>query len=366
MANRKRWLSGLAEVRRAADERGAALIIVLVALVGLTALAAAGMVLTDTELKVSQNVEASTNAFYAADAGLQEYLGGKTDGTSAETFSYAAGVATVGGTQLLDLDDDDRVLYRIASGADYTPPEGGAASRTVTALAVYSLGTFKVKSAFTSPNGLLKNGGSGQIDGYDQATGGDPECPASPLSPVPGVAVPPGGYTQSGGSLVPDGDPPVDDSQGALDLIDETEIDWDGIVNGNALPADYTIPPDSWPDFGSMGPDEWPVIYADGNLVISDTENGQGTLIVRGNLQMNGDFEWDGIVLVGGYITSNGYQTVEGAIVGGLNLDLGESVPSSDLGNGNKKFLYNSCYVLKAKKGMGGLAQVPGTWSERM
>ena len=62
------------------NERGAALMIVLVALVGLTALAAAGMVLTETELRASQNQEAGTNAFYVADAGLQQYLGTKVDG----------------------------------------------------------------------------------------------------------------------------------------------------------------------------------------------------------------------------------------------------------------------------------------------
>jgi len=65
--------------------------IVLVALVGLTALAAAGMVITETQLRASENQEAGMNAFYAADAGLQQYLGTKVVATSTDTFAYAAG-----------------------------------------------------------------------------------------------------------------------------------------------------------------------------------------------------------------------------------------------------------------------------------
>ena len=57
---------------------------------------------------------------------------------------------------------------------------------------------------------------------------------------------------------------------------------------------------------------------------------------------LDGNFNWDGLVLVGGYLTSNGYQTVEGATITGLNELLGETTPASDLGNGNKEFFYDS------------------------
>jgi hypothetical protein len=81
---------------------------------------------------------------------------------------------------------------------------------------------------------------------------------------------------------------------------------------------------------------------------------------------MNGDFSWNGLVLVGGYLTSNGFQTVEGATITGLNELLGESTPSSDLGNGNKAFRYQSCYLTMASRAaFGGLSEVPGSWFER-
>ena len=339
--------------------------IVLVALVGLTALAAAGMVLTETELRASQNQEAGTAAFYAADAGLQQYLGTKAEATTTDTFSYSAGTAIVEGEKVLDL-PNDRVLYRIRSVSSYTPPEGGTASRTVSRLALFSAGSVVATASFASGSGLLKNGGTGTISGVDLATAGDPNCPNSPAPTVAGVAVPPGGYVQNGGTLIPDGTPDIYEAPSSLELLQSTGVPWNKIVNQGLLAPDYTIPPDNWPDFDAMGSDEWPVIYVKNNIEVTPTESGRGTLIVRNNLTMNGSFEWDGLVLVGGYVTSNGYQTVSGATITGLNELIGETTPASDLGNGNKKFLYDSCKLTYASKAaFGGLSEVPGSWFER-
>ena len=68
------------------EERGAALVIVLIALVGLTALAAAGMVTTGSDLQIAENMDSSTRAFFAADAGLKTYMGSNSDGTSGATY----------------------------------------------------------------------------------------------------------------------------------------------------------------------------------------------------------------------------------------------------------------------------------------
>ncbi len=347
------------------SERGSALLIVLVTLVGLTALAAAGMVLTETQLRASENQEAGTNAFYAADAGLQQYLGTRVEATSTDTFAYAAGTTVVEGEKMLDL-PNDRVLYRVRAVSSYAPPEGGTASRTVSRLALFSAGSIVATASFASGSGLLKNGGTGTISGTDLASAGDPNCPNSPAPTVAGVAVPPGGYTQNGGDLVPEGTPNVYEAPSGIELLQATGVPWNKIVNQGLLAPDYTIPPDSWPNFGAIDADEWPVIYVKNSIEVSPTQSGWGTLIVRNNLTMNGSFEWDGLVLVGGYITSNGYQTVEGATITGLNELLGETTPASDLGNGNKKFLYHSCNLTMASKAaFGGLSEVPGSWFER-
>jgi hypothetical protein len=347
------------------DERGAALVIVLIALVGLTALAAAGVVSTGSDVRIAENLDASTRAFQAADAGLQTFLSSASDGTSGATYAPdSLTTVTVTSVQLTQL-QGDRVMYRVTSTATYVPVPGDTARRSVSRVAIYSDGTIVVPASFTSAAGFLKNGDAGIISGQDWASAGDPNCPGSPKPPVAGVKVPPSGYTQNGGTPVPDGDPPIDDGQTGQEMLESMGLDWDAVVNGGLISPDYTVPPDTWPNFASLPADEWPVIYVTGSASVSPSNSGRGTLIVRDNLTMNGSFNWDGAVLVGGYITSNGYQTVEGATVAGLNILLGENPASTDIGNGNKVFKYHSCKLKRATNAaFGGLSPVPGTWSE--
>ena len=356
-------------VRSWTGERGAALMIVLVVLVGLTVLGAAGLTVTRNDVRQSENVEASTEAFYAADAGLQRYLGESNDGSTAVTYTIDNSSVTVTPTPLTTLVGGEG-MFSVRSVATHTDATGATTNRAVTALSVYRTGTnFSTTAAFASGTGLLKNGGSGQISGVDTASPSDALCPASPGADVAGVTVPPGGYNQSGGSSVPEGDPDINDSQTAEELLEATNIDWADLHDNGGDIAEYSVPPDAWPDFDALDSDEWPVIYVDGDAELVPEDSGRGTIIVTGNVSMSGSFQWDGILLAGGYLTSNGYQTITGATITGLNVLLGESVPTSDIGNGNKKFLYNSCYVESASKGFmagGGMAIVPGSWAEEI
>lgn len=354
---------------RMRDERGSVVMMVLVVLVGVTILGAAGLAITTDDIRQSENLEASTEAFYAADAGLQRYLGESNNGTSTATYSIGSSSVTVTPTGLTTL-AGGQGMFRVRSVATHTDARGAVTTRAVSALGIYRSGaTITTKAALASGTGLLKNGGSGTISGDDLASLSDPLCPASPTVAVAGVSVPPGEYTQLGGESVPVGDPPIDDSQTAEELLEGTNIPWDDLHDHGGDIADYRVPPDDWPDFDTLEDDEWPVIYVDDNLEVAPEDSGRGTIVVTGNLTMNGSFEWDGIILAGGYMTSNGYQTITGATITGLNLLLGETVPQSDVGNGDKKFLYNSCYVAAASEtllGGGGLAIVPGSWTEEM
>ena len=64
-------------------------------------------------------------------------------------------------------------------------------------------------------------------------------------------------------------------------------------------------------------------------------------------MTISGNRTWDGILLVGGNLTSNGNNTVQGATITGLNVMLGMVVPGAAVGNGNKNYQYNSCNVAK-------------------
>ena len=84
-------------------------------------------------------------------------------------------------------------------------------------------------------------------------------------------------------------------------------------------------------------------------------------LIVTGSLILNGSVSWDGVILVGNDITSNGNSTISGATVSGLNEKLGTYVPGAT-GNGTKQYNYNSCEVAKATTTMGALVTLRNTW----
>ena len=66
----------------------------------------------------------------------------------------------------------------------------------------------------------------------------------------------------------------------------------------------------------------------------------------------------------GGTFTSNGNNTVSGAIITGLNIKLGTSVPQTAVGNGQKTFEYNSCHIAQAMQSLGGLQRISNGWMD--
>ena len=140
----------------------------------------------------------------------------------------------------------------------------------------------------------------------------------------------------------------------APETVASVPLDWNAIVNANAIQPDIEYPGGSWPSSAEWSdPDFWPVIRVNGDFSLP--ADGRGTLIVTGNLLISGSLNWRGIILVGGALTSNGNNTVDGAVISGLNTKLGMSVPVSDLGNGMKTYRYNSCDVASAVKGFVGI-----------
>jgi hypothetical protein len=231
------------------------------------------------------------------------------------------------------------------------------AERTVAQYAVWQPANLDLDAAFTSLSGVDKNGNSGALDGNDG-------CGAFPA--IPGVAVPGGTYTGQTSPI--NGNPdnaPIDlgtpgTSGSAKDAV---EVDWAGISAGTALPPNYTIPGNSWPTAAQMA--NWPVILVNGDLSLSGSEtNGKGILIVTGNLTMGGSWQHDGIVLVGGVLVSNGNNTIQGAVMTGLNIKLGIAVPQVAIANGNKTFQYNSCSIASALKQIGSVRRVRNAWTD--
>lgn len=223
-----------------------------------------------------------------------------------------------------------------------------AGVRTVAQYASWEPANIEVLAGWTAISGIKKNGNSGSFLGWDM-------CQDS--ASVAGVAVPQvPGFNQPATT-----DSLEFDGQTATDMAKNVLVRWKGITNGSALTPQYTVPPDPIPSFADTG--FYPVIKFVGDAGSSGFNGGRGVLIVTGNLDTGSGatFNWKGLVLVGGDITGNGNNYIQGAIISALNVKLGIAVPINVV-NGTKQYQYNSCELAKALMSLGALIPLPNTW----
>jgi len=239
------------------------------------------------------------------------------------------------------------------------------AERSVAQLLRWQTASLDIDAAFTSLSGLHKNGVSGTTTGVDA-------CGAQPT--IPGVAVPNGTFTQSGGSSNwidgnPDNAPNYMGTPGPGGTAQEqVDIDWAGIRNGTVLQPDFLVNRQVSPATGAFPTgtqwNNWPVVRVNGNITNGDNFNGQGILVVTGNANLS-NITWNGVVLVGGVAELSGSATrVRGAIISGLNVQLGQTVGQASVGNGNFLVEYNSCHIASALNRLGGWQRIPNAWAD--
>jgi len=346
-----------------ANERGTAFLLALLFIVLLSFGAIAGLSRISAERRSTVNIGAETDAYATARAAIGKFIAAATSppGASLDTTitGLPGGSATVQVRLLRAASVSLSALYVVRAYGIYSnavryDANMPSAERSVAQFVTWEPGSMNVYAAWTSLTGLNKNGGSGTLAGDDQ-------CGVQPA--VAGVAVPTTaadagpGYDQNGGGSVPSGTPAI--SYPAADpnsFATTLQLDWSSIVNGGIVKFDYTLTGTvGWPLLAMAS--SWPAIYVNSAAALSldATNSGRGLLVVRHDLVLNGSFSWNGVILVGGVLTSNGSGTVEGAVVSGLNEKLGESVLTSDVGNGTKTFSYNSCYVKSSLSAVGSL-----------
>lgn len=322
---------------------------------------AAGFSLVIAERRGVDDQKAQVSAFVLAEQGLQMFFV-RRDSLGYNSIPPAVKEGPVrlymnGGYADVQL---DRVrpqqgslagLYVVRSkGVQTKGAIGGtpAGVRTVAQYAAWEPANIEVLAGWTALSGIKKNGNSGSFLGVDA-------CQDS--AAVAGVAVPQvPGFNQ----------PETADSVDTLGMTPQeaaaqVKVRWKGITNGSALTPQYTIPPDAVPDFSDTT--FYPVIKFIGDAGTSGFNNGRGVLIVTGNLDTGSGatFNWKGLVLVGGDITGNGNNYIEGAIISALNVKLGMNVPVNVV-NGTKQYQYNSCELAKALMSLGALIPLPNTW----
>ncbi len=382
--------------RRASGERrreaGLALPAVILVMVLVSALALASLMTTGDERAAGRALRESAKAFYAAEAGANALVA-NWDNASYDTLMAGPGDSLDLGWQTLENAASYKaVLTRVDGGSGERMYAARVTGRGVGGLRgqrtvgvvlrwkTSSIATFT--SAIFAATELRKNSNEGGISGADVCG-----------EEVDGLKINSGGlqYNDTTGTQVFFGDSTIlwngTSTQSVVEVDDPlaelqaTGLDWDGIKNGTfdytipGLPGDPTKPDMSyWPDFSAMGPDEYPLIgFAPTILRVNmkDDYNGRGLLVIAEELRINGGFEWDGIILVGNYMQSNGNMTIQGGVMTGLDLLLGRD-PSdmklSAIGPGTAQITYNSCMIEAASESVAGpSAAVPlssGAWSQ--
>jgi hypothetical protein len=355
------------------DRRGAALLTVLLLLFLLITGIFGAYLRTSVERRLAMDASAQVDAYALAESGIDRYLTAVTSLPStlpdSQTYTITGGQAVVT-LRALQLSGTDTTLVLISRGettlSRYASSAANA-SRTVTQMVRWKGATLAVPGAFTSLVPMHKNGTSGSLSGVDACS-----VPPAPLASVPGVAVPSTSASDPTPAYSGFTDP-IDGSTGSTPVSIGTpgpggtaassiDIDWAGIVDQTAITPTYyykTSAPTSggWPTLAQLTGTNWPITFVEGDLNLPT--NGQGILIVTGDLTATGSNQWDGIVLVGGTLTSNGNNHFYGSVIVGLNVKLGASVDDETIANGTKIFQYNSCDVANALKALGGWTRIP-------
>jgi hypothetical protein len=348
------------------ERRGFAIPMAILVIAVLTIMLAGGFSLVSAERRSVSDQKSQISAFRIAEQGLEIYLirrdsllAGDPNYTKIPGAKDSVRVTVTGGyadvslTRLRPPTGSQSGLYIARSKGTETvgmyagTPQG---VRTVAQYVLWESAPMQVLAGWTALSGLQKNGAAGTLSGVDLCK--DSAARAGVVVPVSP------GYT--GNTTAPAGNPPIQ-----VLPPDSIKIDWNAIVNNNALPATITIPPGTWPTaaltaaFADSTSTYYPIIRVNGDLTLPSS--GRGMLIVTGSLTISGNNGWYGVILVGNDLTSNGINGVYGATVSGLNIKLGTYVPASTA-NGTKTYQYSSCEVAKANMSSGALVTLPNTW----
>jgi hypothetical protein len=370
---------------RTRARKGFALPMTIMVIVVLTAALTSAFVATASETTTNVAMRGQSRAFMVAQMGLERFLE-QPDALSlcpkCDTLRTTPSVDTFG--KVIDGDSVYITVTRIRHQSGPTTPavyfiqargidkrsklSGRLASvdaeRSVGLYAQWNTNTMQVLSAWTSLTGLNKKGTAGLLSGID-------ECGEE--APLAGTTVGKGDIRYSGNPTWAEGSPAIDTVKTAAELADEMKIDWPGIIYGDAMPADITVPAQAFPPLGWFESDtsRWPIIRIT-SKDYSLPNWGRGILIVEGDFTISGSDMWDGVIMVGGKLTSNGNNTVAGATISGLNVLLPGNPPASTsefddaTANGAKTYVYSSCKVARATKSLQSYRVLANTWADNL
>jgi len=105
----------------------------------------------------------------------------------------------------------------------------------------------------------------------------------------------------------------------------------------------------------------FPIIYSNGDLHLNGSGHGQGILLVNGSIEINGHFEWYGLIIVtNDIVRGNGSADVYGGVMARNEVKADESILS-----GNTSYSYSACAIARAMRGSAQVVQANDrAWTE--
>lgn len=376
---------------RLSDERGIALAIAVFALVIIGALVAGTFFAARLEQRTGQNGMYAEQAFEAAEAGMAAIM--DTDAWDNEIYqSYAVNVpqtlttVTSGSMRytpiVTHLND---YIYLVEARGERLDAGGRVlAQRLLGTIGRIDPTTVDIQAALTA-GGDVNVGGSSAVDGADHIPDGwGGVC--DPLGdPLAGVRT--DADVSVYGSATVDGDPP--EIEGDATVVDSIftnpfeelkavrDLDLGAVTWNGMMPVlTVTIPPRCNKAITSNWGEPWfnppmigvitqcqsyfPIIYRNGNLRVQDGR-GQGILLVEGNFEVRGNFEFSGIVIVRGELSTQGTgNKITGAVLA-QNAELGDETTII----GNPVINYSACAIERALVGNAALKPlVERSWAQ--
>jgi hypothetical protein len=365
------------------DERGMALAVAIFALVVVGAMVAGAFFAGTQEQRVGENQRRVLQSFGVAEAGAQERVMTWDPGTLNRRAQYP-GDSVVIGPDAITPNGTGRYSgysYRLGpniflidvTGRDTrsyggTIAGGGGARQRIGMITRIAPVEFAIRASLTT-QGSVSVGGSAEIDGADQ----NPWPSCDPPGPSQAGVRARGGVVDTSGSGTVYGTPPVVNDP---TISDSTFTTFGGatyaqlaaratiIMGGGNINTDPVVTngicdksvPTNWGDGDNpTAPcgNYFPIIHVTGDLQVNTTQ-GQGILLIDGNLLINGSWNFYGIVIIQGDLKTAGGGTSDAHIWGGVmakNADL-----STENLNGHATLNFSSCSILAALQAQSPIA----------
>jgi hypothetical protein len=365
------------------DERGFALPAAIFALVVVALLVTSGFFISGQERSIGQSTEFASQATLLAETGMNEVLanwtpsGGGPDIGDAPLITCdgcVGGSANLNGQWQVAISRVGEKIYFIEStGAVNQAGRLSGATRTVGTLARLLTVDFGADAALTTRGDVQTRGGA-SISGFDVNPPGA-VC-SGDLEDKAGVITTPGSTVEQRGTSSVTGDPR--DERRTFDQNDVFrlgDLGWDQLV----AMADIRLPGgninNTGPRFDSddkcdkehelnWGDPErlvanhdcrgyYPIIHVDGLARIQSGGRGQGILLIEGDLDMRGDFLFQGIVMVKGQVGVQGAgNRVFGSVLAANGLEID---PDLSTFVGASVVQYSSCAISNVVNNLSGL-----------